>query len=1061
MFKTIHYLFLYLCIFLFCINEYNPYNDINSARVHIRNNSFLTKDSIKIFSAETLSVSLTVKHLIDSFSVFAPNNRLWTKKTFKGSKSLLDDYNIIFSFFDTGKTIITINTFLNDNSDRSNKLSFRTFSPLMQQSIFTNLGDTFTLSTPPVNDHNVIYYWSFGNDTNNAKIVKSNKCKTSHSFTHAFNDSTGYLFVSDDTTEGIHYSPKHLFTFHFKDNNGPVIECLNSGIANNSNYIKTGDKTFALILNIYDTGNESIAEALINNTLFDNINTNSNIYTKYIENMNNHLFDNPYKVNISALDNALDSNITYKSFLIYFDSTMDVSPNTIIFVDKINPDSTETSLIRYLISGSVRSTVLQEVTMKIYRFNTEFGTPLKISADNSEQWVWEVALLEDTLNIIKIEACDNNSNLLSDRVIKIYHDSNIEDLEKPVIVNTRIFMMDSNSFVPHHTPEITIIVYDNISGVKNVSIKSAQIISQAIHDTGFFWKDSLFLDHGKNSIAVMATDSVGNISDTLILSVIQNKLPGIAISFPHYILNDTLYSDTLSPFDKDNDSVTISLQNNIIAGLTLSKSNFLSWNTKNLALGDTSLSLILSDGYQDTTITCFFTVVDSMQIFDSIAFAITEQSFPEIIIAETETLNVILSIVTKTGKKPFTFHAYNQKMDTILLDNSNDSLLFWIPLAKDTGVHQFIISVTDELGTTDILTPEIIILPKNNAPCSLLITCPDSSIELINNTLNLELVNDTVDLFCTIIDTDHPLTEHYTVTQILNNNITTFSPDAAFFTIRIFPKNDIAIETLTLILNDNTNTFDTTIITIIHKHITNPDEINNLLFWFDANSIASLLDKDKTPISSANQDAFYWVSKTGNNDTLKTQSGITLKTDNNNAKDFYALNFNQIYNDNMHKQDTSKWSESNYSVFVVARSGNSDNTLHPLVSTSHNSNSYSLGIKNKRMVTELNMNNNSSTAESNMSVSANSLYLFSYIKKVNRLKSGMITFFLNGNSSNHGEPFSNPPTSTLIIGSEFTTGSQNSWNHHISEILIYNKDIDQTEIEMLQDYFNAKYGISF
>ena len=45
----------------------------------------------------------------------------------------------------------------------------------------------------------------------------------------------------------------------------------------------------------------------------------------------------PYNVKVKALDNNIDSNFTTQQFYIFYDSSMDESPNTIIFVDKIDP----------------------------------------------------------------------------------------------------------------------------------------------------------------------------------------------------------------------------------------------------------------------------------------------------------------------------------------------------------------------------------------------------------------------------------------------------------------------------------------------------------------------------------------------------------------------------------------------------------------------------------------------------------------------------------------------------------------------------------------------------
>jgi hypothetical protein len=183
-------------LFLFCSNDYNPFSDPSNARVIVKHKSFRDIDTIGIFNTETLMVAVSARDLVDSFSIAATNNRLFTDTTIRARPADLIPplvFTFYLSFADTGRQKITISTFRKNDDKVSIDYSLFCTSPLHQDSIPGKYNDSIVLNANPVADANVVYHWDFGDGTvfekpkPNAKVV----------ITSFLSGKTGLLWVSD------------------------------------------------------------------------------------------------------------------------------------------------------------------------------------------------------------------------------------------------------------------------------------------------------------------------------------------------------------------------------------------------------------------------------------------------------------------------------------------------------------------------------------------------------------------------------------------------------------------------------------------------------------------------------------------------------------------------------------------------------------------------------------------------------------------------------------------------------------------------------------------------
>jgi len=878
--KQVFYSFLLMALFLSCVNEYNPFKDMSNVKIIVENCSFVKKDSVKLFSAETLSISLILKEHIDSFSVIAEKNRLWTDTTVHKNSGLHNTYSFIFSFKDTGNAEISLFLFRDNETNYSEEINRRIYSPLHQEPVIGTFEDSITLSTPPVDDR-VKYHWDFGKGTVYWSYTPHLKCLV----TQATEDSTGWLWVSDESET--HHSPRFSFTFVLRDTTAPRITCLAEHMVG-TDTVKTGDSaSFTLKFHITDRISDPVKNATINDRPFNYVDARNNIYTTVLENMKQYTPSNPLHVYIYAEDSEISVNSARDTFYVYYDSAIDPSPKTILVINWVNADTIFTSTTLYSLTGKVYNSEHQPIMVNLI-LNGQTDTSTKIYSNGNGEWGWQVTLQKDTINPIIITARDTNGIIQAQENITIYHDSHLIDTEKPLIILVTVENMDPLTFITDKIkPVITVTTYD-----KNSPIKEVVIGKDTIRDnTGYIWGDTITLLHGKNSIKIICTDSADNSKDTVI-TVYHNTLPFLTAGpdYPYYIIKGTSYSDALKSNDFDNDSVVISIADTTVPGLSLNtltnNSALLTWQTDSLTAGITTISLLLHDGYQDTLLKWEYEIVDSLEIFLPVQFRTTLADFPKYLVAGVEQLACTLSVVDTTGKKPFQYSVYLQSLDTFLLTQDADSVVEWSPSVKDTGTHQLVITVTDAENTHDTLLPALTVIPENQHNCSLSVVSLNPAVQIDYSTYTLDLtgLTDTVLLLYTIHDEDNPLTEHYHVIKKLGNISESFDPDTTSFTVAVIPKPGKAKDTLTVTVLDNTGVPFSIPLIIIQPPLYRPEDIGDLLNWLDTFDSKKLLNN---PGSGRNliDSISLWINNMQLNNTerknieryLSHKYGIQLK----------------------------------------------------------------------------------------------------------------------------------------------------------------------------------------
>ena len=132
-----------------CSDPPNPFLDITKSRASVYSKTFEDRDTIPIFSFETLTVAIYLKEHLREVSVHIDHNRLGTSDDTIIS---IDSYDgdlvfIPFSFYDTGWQHIEVRSLKNTGEIVSEKYELYAMSPLYQKTIRGRTGDSVRLKT--------------------------------------------------------------------------------------------------------------------------------------------------------------------------------------------------------------------------------------------------------------------------------------------------------------------------------------------------------------------------------------------------------------------------------------------------------------------------------------------------------------------------------------------------------------------------------------------------------------------------------------------------------------------------------------------------------------------------------------------------------------------------------------------------------------------------------------------------------------------------------------------------------------------------------------------------
>ena len=645
-------------LFLSCSNDYNPFLDPSNARAVVKHMSFHDRDTIGIFSTETLQVEAAARDLVDSFTIESSNNRFFADSTVRARQAQVIPaiiYSFFLSFVDTGWQRITVSTFKKNGEKTSVEYALFCRSPLSQKPLTGNYYDTIVLSTTPVVDADVLYHWDFGGGQTFEKTTPIDKVPIA-SFLPG---TTGNLWVSDISEKN--NSPKTQFSFSLKDTTGPVIVSINSNVKNDT--IQTGDSAFTLLARIIPLQNTKIVSDNVNGLAFDVVDTDQDVYVKTFFGVAAHgAAVAPLIAQINAMDYF--KNISYKIFYIVYNPAIGRSSGTQISV--LNPvlDSTNTATSptqEKLIYGNVTNYSAQPYDVFVrLRVNGVFQTTadtLRLPFPGYWTVTTSLSIGLNQLSAIAYTlggdscAAENFSLLCNPALAK-------SDSAPPVILDVSVDGAH-NSYTAKDSVVLRIIAVGEGSGIETLSVNGVSVPSSP-EAKGYIWYDTVQAFHSQtsaNMVRIEAIDSNHHETDTSI-SIYKNRLPIIVIrpNPPKPIIAGTTYLDSIVAIDPDGDVVTAKKAAGPFA-LAVSPNGNFQWTPEASDTGMQVVVLSLSDGYQTISYSCsLFVALPTTTPEQPVKFVTTAQDFPPYLEAGKDSLSVALQTIN--GTPPMQFSAY-------------------------------------------------------------------------------------------------------------------------------------------------------------------------------------------------------------------------------------------------------------------------------------------------------------------------------------------------------------------------------------------------------------------
>jgi hypothetical protein len=756
-----------LTVFVFCSREHNPFTDYANAGLYFVHQSLHNGDTLQIFSTESLQVRVTVKELVERFSVSASANRLWPspETTIVASQFPQEPFTFLVSYYDTGwQSLVTTVTTTNG---RSVSDTMRVFlkSPLHQDSISAFAHDTITLRTPRVRDRDVTYYWTLGAGVTYASPV----CSTAAALSPAFYFGKGCLWVWD----GRHVSPPDSFTFFLRDTVKPVITCVNSELIRNDT-IFTGDSLFSLRVRITDNVALVVDSASVNGLAFDGV--ASNVYYKMFDKVYLHPASNPLALSVFALDHFQNGNVARKTFWLVFSSSIAHAKKASIVMVNPAADTTVVSTQTYLVSGRVVNNGLDSLNLSIYLSMNGTVNPLvRHVTDSSTAWEWAVTLTQGA-NPVRIIATDNTTgSTIDEHDLLLFYTPNAPDSLPPRILNVLANGKPAQGlYTDQPSAALAIEAIDDGSGIDTLYVNGKPVPA-----SGFWYYDTVPLVHtpSGNGIAITAIDKKKNSVQQSIV-IFRNSLPVVQHRPASAFVQATkAYTDTIRAFDPDNDTLTYQATAGPV-GLAVDNNGIISWTPGLADTGMHSVTIRIFDGYQPEFVTYnVYVTAPGVPPPKPVLFATRPEDFPFDLVAGRDSLRTILRVIPGTGIRPFLFSARIVGVDAPLLDNSTDSVLFWVPAVADTGYKQIIAIVKDLFPSNDTLYARILVVPPDR-PCSISVSY--SADTLANGALNLDTMRQPFTLMFRVHDPDNPLVDRHRVTLYDSRTKSFSSFDSAF-----------------------------------------------------------------------------------------------------------------------------------------------------------------------------------------------------------------------------------------------------------------------------------------
>jgi hypothetical protein len=1010
-----------------CQHFTNPFESLENADMHVtENTTFATQiiDTLDIFSNDTLYLAATVPELIDSYTVTIPNNRDFQKKTVIKPRAAALPFRI--SVYQTGDQTITIDIFRKDGKPGHRNILFYAKTPLRQQNLLgCDLNDSITLSTDPVQDSKVIYTWILDH-----QIVRSPYANERiRAYQMDSRVRPGRLYVSDNQFK----SPETSFEFSFIDNIPPVITC--DGLDKDTKTIKTADSTFVLSVHIDDGYEQPVNTVEFNNTTYEPV--SNNIYKKILPNAHSYTQEHPYAIVIKAIDNF--NNTALDTFKILFDPSYVKKDTTYITIYKLQGDLLTTRSNPASLTGTVSHSGSKPVNLKA----TLNNSPLFDNPYSSGSGVWSLACpLQPGQNDLTLQAFSENGVLLTVRSLSIVYNSSTTDTTPPILLPPLINNVESERhYVASSSAQLSFQAYDYESGINTIIINRTDTLS--VSPGQYLWRKTISnIKHEWESIFLEISDFQGNVTHDTI-RVCYNRLPEAKpTELPYGIEINKLHTEEISLFDPDNDSmrvIPLKLPPNLEFSNDFTR---FSWLPSPEHIGPDTLIFQIYDRFQTSRQYIWpFKIFDPSSVNLSVSLA-DNQNIPEFLKALQDTLNISATLGVPSGTPPYTYRIQILKNSGLLDSSSNDGTFTWTPDTADVGDCQIRLYVEDGLKHSDTVISQVHIVPPNSDPAELNLTDMTGAIAIDSNSLFLNEPDSPALLTFEILDNDHPLTEKYDATVIMDGLVTKFTPAEKLLHFSIIPAS-FYNDSVLITLKDNTRQYPCSLQYAIINPVSEPTLIPGLQRWFKPENLSS------TFFSITWKDHFSTASDLSTNDGVSSnKSGLNSNT---------TVKLNGSYLTNI---DGGNWLATPFSIFIPAKYDTLQGSNQALISNFNQNtiSSLSLGPSSTgQVIAFINTFMTTTTVKTSLNTVKNVWYIYSFCSNgITADNSLDIQIGLNRNFENITLT-SVPNEMNMSIGSH--NRNTNKWSGEVADVLHYNRVLSPAESKRVIGYLMKKYGL--
>jgi hypothetical protein len=779
---------------LLCSQDYNPFADVGNARIHIMDKSFDDGGEVAIFTTHELVLAPAVAALIDSFSVSIDSNRYERDTTIETVRT--GHYTFRLSFVDTGRHEVRVRAYRGRDM-HAWSLRVHAFSPLHQDTVNGVFGEPLELATDSVGDGDVMYHWSFGNNT----TVSSLSPRATATIHTADNDrGSGLLWVSDKH----HRSSAVVFAFSLVDTGAPLIEWLNHP---DGDTLVSADTIVPFKVRITDQGGGAVDSVTINGSrAVPDIN---DVYTRSIHGLRDHPPSSALPLVVYAVDNLEFGNAVRDTFWLAYDSSAITTRRTELLIANVKRDTVVSRTPLFRVFGSVNDYSGATVTVHL-DVNGE-GVADTLYPGGAGEWGWTFSLPR-TRNIVTITALDDKGEVLSHRTMTVFYDAGLVDTAGPVFLEVSVNGTRRHRVIVDDTVAVVrVTAFDEGTGIASLTIGGERIEPSA---EGYRWAKTIgSLAHADpgTKVAIRASDSLGNSSDTAV-TIYRNRPPrfvGIE-GIPYPAVTDSLYTGRINVRDDDGDVVEV-IVTHAPAGMTVTEFGLITWQT-GTATGADSLVVQLYDELAYTgRISRPMHVVAPAERPDAVVLATTHEAFPPFLEVGVDTLRVSLGVVEGGGRPPYTYDARVPGTQHVLLDSTHDSMLLWAPALDDTGTNVIECVARDFFGIADTLRVSVMVVPANR-PCTLRIgAMPDTT---ASGALDLSRAAAPETLVVRIDDPDlryGPPAETHDVRAVRGTGSRPVAIDGEGRGVILLdpPDAEAGFDTLTLTVTDRTGSSDT------------------------------------------------------------------------------------------------------------------------------------------------------------------------------------------------------------------------------------------------------------